>query len=173
MAVLYKYRIWCVTDSQFEYVTQDSNDPAPEVCPTNGSHQVDSVGIVIVEKKETVDYNYSESDSSTTNSRSWQTKVTLTFNAEAADYDVTWYAEVRTTDTGTRVRSRVRSDGTTIGETDWIPDADGGSGWGPISGFKKVTLTAGSKTIELQYRTKTSGKSVKIRNARIKAEKLK
>ena len=36
------YRVWCSTDSKWEFVTQDKGLAVPTVCPTNGGHTVDT-----------------------------------------------------------------------------------------------------------------------------------
>jgi hypothetical protein len=46
---IYKYRIWCVTDSKYEYVWAES---PPTTCPTNTAHSVDTGKIAVVDKRE-------------------------------------------------------------------------------------------------------------------------
>lgn len=47
MATVYKYRVWCSTDSKYEYVWGET---APTTCPTNTGHTIDGAQTVIVEK---------------------------------------------------------------------------------------------------------------------------
>lgn len=47
---LYRYRIWCITDSKYEYVWKESTESAPSQCPVNSSHSVNSSSATIVEK---------------------------------------------------------------------------------------------------------------------------
>lgn len=49
MTTLYKYRIYCVTDSTYEYVWAEEE---PTTCPTNTAHTIDTTSITIVEVKE-------------------------------------------------------------------------------------------------------------------------
>ena len=43
MSQVYRYRIWCSTDSKYEYVW---NTTEPTVCPTNSAHTISDVTIV-------------------------------------------------------------------------------------------------------------------------------
>lgn len=49
---LYKYKIYCQTDSKFEYVWKDEDEAAPTTCPTNTAHTCDLNSVAI---DETVD----------------------------------------------------------------------------------------------------------------------
>ena len=42
MATTYKYRLWCSTDSTWEYVWAEDTDPVPSSCPTDGGHTLDT-----------------------------------------------------------------------------------------------------------------------------------
>lgn len=96
--IVYKYRIYCTTDSKYEYAWLPSTDPAPTTCPINSGHSIDPQHTLIVDevvqdqvvlKEETVatqgfylstgneltiDGNL---DSFTTTSHSWPFQVTL------------------------------------------------------------------------------------------------
>ena len=52
MAIQATYRIWCDTDSKWEYVTQDIDAAVPTVCPTDGGHTVDTDKTAITETNE-------------------------------------------------------------------------------------------------------------------------
>lgn len=45
-----KYRVWCDTDSQWEYVWLDDTQGEPTVCPTNTAHTIDTSKTSIVEE---------------------------------------------------------------------------------------------------------------------------
>lgn len=49
MTTLYKYRIYCITDSKYEYVWAETT---PTTCPTNTADTIDSSSITIVETRE-------------------------------------------------------------------------------------------------------------------------
>ncbi len=49
MTTLYKYRIYCITDSKYEYIWAETE---PTTCPTNTAHTIDSNSITIVETRE-------------------------------------------------------------------------------------------------------------------------
>jgi len=44
---LYKYRVYCSTDSKHEYTWVDEADGEPTTCPTNTSHTIDTSKTVI------------------------------------------------------------------------------------------------------------------------------
>jgi len=111
-------------------------------------------------------YAESEAESSTT-STSYQPKISLTFTAENADYLIEWYAEIKSANAGTHIDTRVQEGANVYHEADWKPDG-GVDGYGTVSGFRRVTHTSGSKTIDLEYASSTSSKTVYIRRARIK-----
>jgi len=114
---------------------------------------------------------YAESlNSSQTTSGNFRKKLTLDFTApDSADYEISWSAEVSSRSPTARVDSRVQLDNTiTISETDWNPDPEGGTGYGPHSGFARVALSAGPHSVEFDYRSTNSGETVRIRNVRLK-----
>jgi hypothetical protein len=39
---LYKYRVWCNTDSKYEYIWLEDTEAAPTTCPTDTNHVIDS-----------------------------------------------------------------------------------------------------------------------------------
>jgi len=44
----YTYRLWCTTDSKYEYWILNENDPSPTKCPTDGDHTIDTSSIAII-----------------------------------------------------------------------------------------------------------------------------
>ena len=112
-------------------------------------------------------YSESEVESSTT-SETYQPKVSLTFTSANADYLVEWYAEIKSPNVGTHVDTRVQEGANVYHEADWKPDGGVNNGYGTISGFQRVTYTAGSKTVDLEYASSNATKTVYIRRARIK-----
>ena len=49
MTSLVNYRLWCTTDSSYEYVWQDSEAGAPTTCPTDTQHTIDTDQTSIIE----------------------------------------------------------------------------------------------------------------------------
>jgi len=47
---VYKYRVWCSTDSKWEYWLLDEGASAPTTCPTDTGHTIDGAKTVIIEK---------------------------------------------------------------------------------------------------------------------------
>lgn len=119
-------------------------------------------------------FEYAESDGiSATTSTTPQEKLSLTFTAVAGDYMIQMTAEIQTTDSGTRVECRVQVDDTTdLMDIDDGPDSSQTIGYGSIAMLKKVTLTAASHDIDLDFNSSESGKIVRIKNARIYVTRL-
>jgi len=118
--------------------------------------------------------SYAESEgASSTTSATYQQKLRLTFTAEAGDYEIQWYSEIYSSDSGTRVQTRVQVDDTTnLCITDWNPDDNQKVGYGPTSGFRRQTLTAGSHNIDFDFSTSQAGKSVTVRRVRLRAMRV-
>ena len=114
----------------------------------------------------------SNDDSSTTGTGFVQ-KLKLTFTAEAANYIITYSAEIRSSDSGTKVLARMQEDDTTThAESEVIPDSDELTGYGSFSGFKLVTLTAASHDFDIDFASSQAGQTVNIRRARLVAMKV-
>ena len=52
-STVYKYRVWCDTDSKWEYVWRDENEAVPSLCPVNTGHTIDTAKTSIVEQSST------------------------------------------------------------------------------------------------------------------------
>lgn len=119
---------------------------------------------------------YYAEDSTTTNNTSttYYQKLRLTFTAVAGDYLINYSGEVSASNNATSVFTRVElDDTTTLGEHNWAPDTTTNLGFGPIAGFKKVTLTAGSHDIDFDFAASTpGGNTVSMKNVRLCAMHL-
>jgi len=91
---------------------------------------------------------------------------------ETANYLVQWSAEVRTDVKNIGVKIRVQLDDTTdLAEMIWDPDYH--FGWySPMTGFKKIELTAGTRVIDLDWASSAPNKSVHLRKVRLTAMKV-
>ena len=58
---------------------------------------------------------------------------------------------------------------TTFAEVDENPDTGTGVGYGSFSGVVRLTLTAGSRSFDMDFNTSQDSKTVNIRRARITA----
>jgi hypothetical protein len=116
-------------------------------------------------------YSVEDNGTSNTTNTSYQQKLRLELNdIEGGAYIVFWAASVMSSDSGTRVQTRAQhNDSTTLGETDWHPETSSNEGYGPISGFAKVTLTPGNHYFDLDFSSSQSGKTVSIRRASLLA----
>lgn len=165
-----------VDGSQAAYTPNDGADwTDPD--PVTVAEALDDIAIRVT-AAETADcllpvyWGASDVEDSTT-AVTWQQKLRLSFTSEAADYLVTWFAEIASMHSGTQVDYQVEQDDTTTlsaGNTN--PDGTASTGWGSVGGQAKVTLTAATHTFDLDYQSSTTGKQVKIRRGRIVAFKI-
>lgn len=58
--ILYKWRIYCSTDSKYEYIWLDENQGEPTLCPANSSHTIDASQNRIVETRNPSSVTISE-----------------------------------------------------------------------------------------------------------------
>ncbi len=159
-------------DIDIPSLTEDTSPLGSDYLLSYDSSTTTHKKILISNLPSIIEYAESEAISSTT-STSWNLKVSLTFTATATDYLLQWYAEVCSSNKLARVQTRVQEDDTTTHhEADWNPDTRDEVGYGTICGFRKITLTAGSHTFDMDYTTSNNGKSVSIRRARISATRL-
>lgn len=113
------------------------------------------------------------SSTTLTTSNIFTEKVSLTFDADDADYLIQYTAEETSSDSGTTVVNRVQiDDAQTIHESDWHPDTSNSIGYGTMSGFTIINFTGGSHTIDLDFASGQDGKEVSVRRARIMATKV-
>ena len=115
-------------------------------------------------------YQYAESEStSSTTSGSYQRKLRLTTSSIAAgDYLIRWYFEYSVGSNNKEIGYRVQvDDSDTISEINVEPRS---SNYEPASGFKKITLSAGVHTVDIDYVDLTN-KTTYIRKARLEIRK--
>ena len=164
---------WINVSTNTEYVCLDATDDAAVWLETTDSGGGAS-------SVASVEYAESEAENSRTGT-SWKNKLALTFTADAADYLIGWSAEVRSVEKKTRPETRVQLDDTdTLHEISYdvagsSSSSDSGGddvSWRTVSGFKKKTLSAGSRTFDFDYATSKNGKEVRIRRVRMYAMKL-
>lgn len=119
------------------------------------------------------EYQYAESEGeSSTTSGSFQNKVNLTTSALAGgDYRISWFYEVYTTDNDMNIRVQL-DDTTNLTEHEHTSVDEGDKHyWASHSGFMKVTLSAASHFIDIDWNDDGGG-SAKIRRARLEIKKI-
>jgi len=133
--------------------------------------ELDSASVTLATQPPLSELMYAESDSvSNTTSQTWVRKTTLEFRAHDGDYLVEWSAEARASKDKTKAAFQCELD-------DSIKINSGnarldGTGFHPFNGFKKLTLTAGVHTVDIDYMCGQSKRTVYIQNARIKITQL-
>ena len=65
MSKLVKYRIFCNTDSKYEFIWLESNDPVPTTCPTNTAHTIDDTKVKKVDERSDLKIQIQEESTST------------------------------------------------------------------------------------------------------------
>jgi hypothetical protein len=116
-------------------------------------------------------FHNEDEDEDTITSTSFQNKVSLTFIAEAADYTIAWYSEYNSATNSDDIDIQVQVDNSeTIGEL--VSNRKSPDGWVPFTGWKITTLTVGSHTIDMDYKSNKNNKDVSLRRARLKAYKI-
>jgi hypothetical protein len=118
-------------------------------------------------------YAYAKSDgSSSTNSTSFVTKVSLTTDAVVSGtYKINWYSEMQRNSQANDMRYRIYLDGTTeLCNINF--ELSDQSGWLPLSGYDVVTLTSGSHTIAVQFCGETTGNTSYIRRSRVDISRI-
>jgi len=115
-----------------------------------------------------VQYNSSESYSSTT-STSWQQKLRLTTSSlPSGVYKIEWYYEWGYSSTSRDFKGRVQiNDSTTIMEHREEPQDSGSDQYRPLCGFYYAESLSGVKNIDLDYCSGSSGYTSRIRRARL------
>lgn len=110
---------------------------------------------------------YVERDAvSSTTSRNWVEKVKLTCLVVEGDYLIEWSAEARASKDKTKASIQCDlDDGTVLNSLTVRLD---GSGYAAYGGFKKVALTDGVHTVDIDFKCEQSKKTMYIQNARIK-----
>lgn len=121
-----------------------------------------------------VAYASSEHESEST-STSWQEKVDLDASIpESAFYMLWWSAEVQceryTRPMGLRIQV---NDTTEVQDLEFAPTVfDSYEKYSPISGFERIYLSAGSVSIDMDYKSLIQWETVKIRKARLALMKV-
>ena len=111
------------------------------------------------------EFNYAESEEeSSTTSATYQAKLSSNFTLLGGDYLVDWYCEVSTSDKDMNVQ--ILANNSVLAETE-AGQADKKNIYEPVSGFKKLTLPAGTYTFSIKYNDAGAG-TAKIRRARLK-----
>ena len=127
-----------------------------------------------VDDRTTIYYAESEIESNYNTNTNYQTKTTLTFTAAAADYLLEWSWEYSASVTIQDVEQILDRDaGTTLADNlNRLTRTYAQGQYMNCAGFKKVTLTAGSHTFTIQYKTLNTACTAYIRRARITARRV-
>lgn len=120
-----------------------------------------------------VQYNDSDGESSTT-STGYQQKLRLTATTDSSFYMLFWSAEVKCERYTRPMSVRIQvNDSTTVQEVGYDPITfDVYSDFAPASGFVRLSLSAGTTNIDMDYRSLVNGETARIRKARLALMKV-
>lgn len=111
------------------------------------------------------EFNYAENEEeSSTTSGTYQAKLSSDFTLLGGDYLVEWYCEASSSDKDMKVQ--VMANNSVLAELD-RGQTDRKNIYEPVSGFKRLSLPAGTYTFSINYNDAGAG-TAKLRRARIK-----
>lgn len=167
------YSVYCTDEAAWVDTELDAGAPVPVACPHDGGHVLNSTLTRVIGRSYSADYASVEGED-TSASLNWENRVTLPVYAEVAEeYLVQWYMEVQSTSRSARVKARVQLDGSAdLCGPEMNPDIQDISGWAAFSGSIRTTLTEGNHALTIDYSSSKNGKGVKIRRARLRAQKV-
>lgn len=84
--ILYKWKIYCSTDSTYEYIWLDENQAQPTTCPTNTAHTIDTAQTSIVETRTSNNVNIIQEDIATGHNYLWDTKNFVALANQTTSY---------------------------------------------------------------------------------------
>jgi hypothetical protein len=88
--ILYKYRVFCTTDSQNEFIWLDENDSEPTTCPVNTAHTIDGSKTTIVDSRKPETFRIKEESTPTGEHFMCETKVINTDANDTSENDYSW-----------------------------------------------------------------------------------
>lgn len=130
----------------------------------------------IVNTKPNIEYAESSVESSTTGTDYIQ-HLGLNFDSDTDEYLVQWFSEVKSSHNSAQVKIKIEIDGAiTIEETDWNPNSGifilNDAGFIPVSGFRKIQLTAGNHNLDFNFASSKVGRTIAVRNTKLSITKL-
>lgn len=151
-----------------EAIQYDNSDT--ELDADNVKESLDELANRTFEDAAEFDYWEEESESSTT-SNGWVTKLSETTESlSGGEYLVSWSWETNISSKNRVVGARISIDGTEYGES--ITGQTQTNNYEESSGFKKLTLAAGTHTILIEYGYTVNGGTGRIRRVRASIMKV-
>lgn len=73
--ILYKWRVYCATDSKYEYIWLDETQAEPTTCPVNTAHTITAAQTSIIDTRVPDVVNIKQEDVATGENYMWDTKA--------------------------------------------------------------------------------------------------
>ncbi len=164
MADLLHHRVWCEVDLQYEKVWSET---APTVCPVNPAHAITvSKSSALKPRAGRHRIRYKSLSRSTTTSTTFQIKVSFTTDTLGGRYKISWNCLVDNNNTVGEVRLRNTTDSINVGGLLVFKQASSAVR-GYASGCGEIDFFGSTKTFELQWRARVSGKQQGISIANV------
>jgi len=87
---LHKWRVYCVTDSKYEYTWLDENQSTPTTCPTNTAHTIDTSQVTIVDTRDSNIVNINQEDTTTGQHFLWDTQTFTALANQTTSYSFSY-----------------------------------------------------------------------------------
>jgi hypothetical protein len=171
MSITNVYRYRCTTETKNIQEERVPSAGPPTECKNDAGHTIVTNSITLRRVKRTSPDAANEAEKTRT-AATFTDAVVLTFEAEGVRYDIDAYCECRSDHSGTRVKIRLQLDGTNQNVVDWNPDDGGQVGWGPNKFTRRIMLTAGQRTLRLQFGSSSGGNQVRVRRRRIRVTRV-
>jgi len=147
----------------FNFTVQVTDSQAPADTATKAL----SITVTGGQANSTYEFIASDGESSTT-STSYQTKASLAFTSYTSD-DWVIFAFAEYKGSSTRYSTLVQVTVDAVTEADITVEPNDTTDYQSFVASKKATLSAGSHTVNLQYRSESTSATARIRNARLVA----
>jgi len=116
---------------------------------------------------------------STTTSTDFQEKLNLTVDTSTVttgtldQYRLIWYYEWGYSSAAAEFNSRIQIDDVdTVGEINWRPAATDETTYAASSGYIDMTLSSGTHSFDIDYRSTSAGKTARIQKARLSLSRV-
>lgn len=170
-----------VTGTNSVRLVSDAIVAGTAVTVTSGTNTV-SISVTGATQSNSLPRTFAAADEtvSTTTSTTFQLKLNLAADTAVIatgtspePYRLQWYYEWGQSSASTEFVSQVQIDDvSTVHEQQWRPTATSSSDFAATAGFIDMTLSSGSHSFDLDYKSNSAGKTSRIRRARLNISAL-
>ena len=136
----------------------------------------EEISVATVSSQLSIKYGESAYEASTTGT-SYVQHLRLNFDANSAEYLVQWFAEVRSDHSAAHAKIKVElNDTVVVDSAEWQPSSmlktAAEQAFFPINGFQKIQVSTGNHSVDLDFASSKSGRTVTVRKTRLSVTKL-